>query len=298
MSDKSKQGGASPKNTGAPEPKDTTTTAGDVAAAGVTAPDAEAVEKQREDEAKAVEKAAAEEAEDRKVSAADKRAQTRAAKDVREEAKTDAEVRAGDAPRQGISRPEPDDTSGLSEVEKQRQEFLDERAKAEFGEAPDAEGDEALLTAAAPGGATTAVEGSKEGSTVVSQTAASPAPAGPLSGPLDPPQSRDVLNRAASEDDPDNRVYADEAGPRDVFEGTEATKARYVDADGNEVDYDGIFEDDGKSYVTAKQRVYETFIFPNTEVEGKRLAYAKGRRVPRGEAENVKRQISVHSPIV
>lgn len=65
---------------------------------------------------------------------------------------------------------------------------------------------------------------------------------------------------------------------------------RLVDADGNELSADDLFDDgDGsKTWVVAKTRVYEVFYYPNTTEEAKRLMFAQGRRVPRGQAEQIK----------
>lgn len=194
----------------------------------------------------------------------------------------------------GTESPEAEDTSGDADVQSQREDEAEAKAKAlAEGEAKNEE--EAALLAAAPGGQRTALTDGGEGSTTVSKTAAH---ARPASGPLDAPQAG-VENLDASDDDPDNRVYGDEAGPRDVHEDTEPTKARYVDAEGKALSADDIFEAvEGKSFVVTKVRVYEVFTFPNTDTEGKRLAYVAGKRVSVGEAANVKQQISVNAQIL
>ena len=224
---------------------------------------------------------------------AEKQRQTRAASEAREQAKADAEARAGAAEAE-VQESSFQAHEGDDPVSRQRREEAEKAAEAAKG--PEVSEEDRLLLAAAPGGQRTALTDGREGSTKVAHTAAQARP--PLSGPLSPPVT-DVENLAATDEDPDNRVYADEAGPRDVFEDTEPVKARYVDAEGNPLDWDEMFaEESGKTFVTAKVRVYETFIFPNTVVEGRRLAYSAGRRVARGEAENVRSQISVHSPIL
>lgn len=295
MAEKDKAAKKAAAAPGKPEPHDTTTTAGEVVGkSGIT--DAEAVQEQREQEAEAQVKVAEERGTDGSASRSEKGQQTRAAKPVQEQAAADAEARAeasegGGDGTQGTERPEPN-LGDNDPVQTQRDE--EAKAKVEAATGEEVSEEDARLLGAAPGGQRTAMTDGKEGSTTVSNTAASPRPSGPLAGPLSSPL-RDVENFAASEDDVDNRVYADEAGPREVFEDTETPEAEFIDADGNGLSYDEMFEDDGtKTFVTAKVRVYERFIFPNTTTEGRRLAYAAGRRVPRGEAENVKNRISQH----
>ena len=275
-----KTAAAAATGTDKPEPKDTANQTGADQGPGV-APSSD-VDAQREEEQQAALDAKTGDGSDEKAPSTDEASA--------EKAKADAEARmagsedGGDG-SQGTLKP--DTESSDDAVQAQRDEEAEAKAKARAeGEAKNEE--EALLLAAAPGGQRTALTDGNEGSTMVAHTAGSPRPA---SGPLDAPVA-DVENLAASDDDPDNRVYADEAGPRDVFEGTEGAKARFVDADGNEVTADDMFEDEGKTFVTTKMRVYEVFTFPNTQVEGKRLAYAAGRRVPRGEAENVKNSLT------
>jgi len=266
--------------TAKPEPKDTQGD-GNAAPADGVAPAAQ-VEQQREAEAKEQAKVAAEAGTGGAASPSEKGQQTRAAADVVEQAKADAEARAATVEEQrseALATPGGDDP-----VSRQRREEAEAAAAAKAeAEGTLSEKDKRLL-AAAPGGARTALAGGKEGSTVVTHTAANPRPA---SGPLDAPVTG-IENYAATEDDPDNRVYADEAGPRlgdDLVE----PERRFVDEAGNDLAYDAIFEDDpSKTFVTAKARVYETFVFPNTETEGRRLAYVPGKRVPRGEADNVR----------
>ena len=286
----------------APEPKDTANQSPTTEAPGV-APAEQVQEQRSEEQQAALDAAKAEEGTDANGPAtpAEKGQQTRAASDVREAAAADAEARAADSgdgeSTAGVTNPLAPNYEGSDDpVQVQRREEAEARtAKAAEATADLSEEDQRLL-GAAPGGQRTAMTGGREGSTKVTHTAAQSRP--PLSGPLDAPVTN-VENYAATEDDPDNRVYADEAGPRDVHEDTEATKARYVDEDGNAVTGDEMFDDDGtKTFVTTKMRVYEVFTFPNTKVEGRRLAYAAGRRVPRGEAENVKAQISVNSQFV
>jgi hypothetical protein len=277
----------------APEPHEAANASPAVDAPGV-APAAE-VEEQRTDEQQASLDAAVAAGTGGAATPAEKGQQTRAAAEVREQAEADAKARAAaEADTKAQQEQDTLDEAAASEdpVQRQRREEAEAAAKAAAG--PEVSEEDALLLAAAPGGQRTALTKGKEGSTTVTHTAAQKR--SPLSGPLHAPVN-DIENLRATEDDPDNRVYADEAGPRDVFKDTEATKARYIDADGNPLSYDDIFEDDGKTFVTTKTRVYETFVFPNTVTEGKRLAYAVGKRVPKGEAENVRNQISVHSPI-
>lgn len=280
--------------TDAPEPHDATNTESVTDAPGVAS--SEEVEAQRSDEEKAALAAAEARGEGGAATPSEKGQQTKAASDVREQAAADAESRMS-ATEEAASDPlAPNyETDSDDPVQAQRREEAEVKAAAAAGD--EVSEKDALLLAAAPGGQRTALTDGREGSTMVTHTAASPAP--PLAGPLHHPVN-DITNLAATEDDPDNRVYADEAGPRDVFEGTEAAKARYVDADGNKVGYDDIFDDPdaNKTFVVTKARIYEVFVFPNTTTEGRRLAYAAGKRVPRGEAENVRNQISVHSPIV
>lgn len=296
----------------APEPKDTTNAApGNDEATGVApAPEVQEQREQEQQEALDAAKAAQETEATGPATPAEKGQQTKAAADVREQAAADAEARAGLTQPEGegdgsedvvveggVRKPlDPNYVDSNDPVQVQRREEAEARDAAVAAGTADLSEEDQRLLGAAPGGQRTAMTKGKEGSTTVTHTAAQSRP--PLSGPLDAPVTG-IENYAATEDDPDNRVYADEAGPRDVFEDTDPVKARYVDADGNALDYDGIFEDvENKTYVTTKTRVYETFLFPNTTTEGKRLAYAAGKRVPRGEAENVRNQISVHSPIL
>lgn len=283
---------SSNKSAGAakPEPQDTENAKPEEPGAGTASPDE--VQKQREAEENANLTAAEAQGTGGAATPAEKGQQTKAAKDVVEQAQADAEARAEAAEPVEGDVIEPGYADSDDPVQKQRAEEAQAKADAAAGE-PVSEED-ALLLAAAPGGQRTALTGGKEGSTTVTHTAGHPRPA---SGPLDSPVTG-IENYAATDDDPDNRVYADEAGPRDVFD-DEPTKARYIDADGNALDYDDIFDssDTTKTFVTTKTRVYESFVFPNTTTEGKRLAYSAGKRVARGEAENVRNQISVHSPI-
>ena len=232
-------------------------------------------------------KAAREKAEAEAAAAEQQAADEKAATDTSQG--SDDTAPEGDGDTSGGSDIEADDTSGDDAVQAQREDEAKARSEAEA-----ANEEEAALLAAAPGGERTALAGGDEGSTTVSTTAGN---ARPASGPLDPPQA-DVENKDASDDDPDNRVYGDAAGPRDVHEDTEPVDAEFVDSDGNAVEYDDIFEDDGKTFVTTKVRVYEVFTFPNTTTEGKRLAYAQGRKVPRGEAENVRKRITKNAQIL
>lgn len=282
-----------------PEPKDTEN---QTEGAGTATADQKDVDAQREQEAKDAlpgDPSAA----DKREAKAEGKAQAEAAKPVVDAAKDEAAAIAKAAKDEAAGKGEgnpggvlrPDVRTSDDPVQQQRAEEAADAEKA-AAENPMLGGSkkERELLAAAPGGARTALTGAGEGSTTVSMTAASPRPA---SGPLDHPVTG-IENYAASEDDPDNRVYADEAGPRDVFDNTEGTKAAYIDRDGNSLDFEDMFEDDGKTFVVTKVRVYEVFRFPNTEVDGKRLAYAAGKRVPRGEAENVRNLISVNAQIV
>lgn len=108
------------------------------------------------------------------------------------------------------------------------------------------------------------------------------------STPLDPPadshtQAEPEQGHAASTTD---NVYA-EAGGRTI---AGEDYSRLVDAEGNEVSADSLFDDGDKSktFVTVKMRVYEEFYYPNTNEPAKRLLFAEGRRVPRAQAERIK----------
>lgn len=61
-----------------------------------------------------------------------------------------------------------------------------------------------------------------------------------------------------------------------------------VDEQGKKVSAGSLFEDDGKSYVIAKKRVFEQFYYPNTTEVAKRLLFVEGQRVNRAQAEKVK----------
>lgn len=162
--------------------------------------------------------------------------------------------------------------------------------------------EEQALLDAAPGGQRTLLTGSSEGSTKVRDTAAF---ASPASGPLHDPVN-DITNLNARDDDPDNRVYGDDAGPRDevltgvgvetqtrIVDGNgNAPETRFLDGEGNPLSYEDIFDDQpNRTFVTTKVRVREAFVYPNTDTVGYRIAYTEGKKVPRGEAENVRRMI-------
>lgn len=62
-----------------------------------------------------------------------------------------------------------------------------------------------------------------------------------------------------------------------------------VGEDGKSVSADSLFEDqDGKTFVTVKERVFEEFYYPNTTEKARRLLYVPGQRVNRAEAERIK----------
>lgn len=106
--------------------------------------------------------------------------------------------------------------------------------------------------------------------------------------PLDPPADADTQRQPEggyneSSTDP----VAAEAGRRTI---AGEDFLRLVDADGNELSADGLFDDSdaSKTFVTTKTRIYEEFHYPNTTEVAKRLLYAEGRRVPRFQADRIK----------
>lgn len=109
--------------------------------------------------------------------------------------------------------------------------------------------------------------------------------------PLDPPadthtQVRPLPGHAASTPD---MVYA-EAGGRTV---AGEDHVGLVDADGESVSIDGLFDDDPRfTYVIANQRVFEEFYYPNTTEKARRLLFVKGQRLPRYQAERIKATVA------
>lgn len=68
---------------------------------------------------------------------------------------------------------------------------------------------------------------------------------------------------------------------------------RFVDDDGHAIEASALFDDSdqSKTFVTAKQRVYEEFYYPNTTEVCRRQVFAAGKRVPRAQAEQIKAAI-------
>lgn len=63
-----------------------------------------------------------------------------------------------------------------------------------------------------------------------------------------------------------------------------------VGEDDEPLSSDGLFEevDGSKTFVLTKQRISEVFYYPGTTEKAKRLVFAKGKRVPRAQAERIK----------
>lgn len=109
----------------------------------------------------------------------------------------------------------------------------------------------------------------------------------PDSAPLDPPADAHTQTQPEQgyNDSSTNHVYA-AAGGRTI---AGEDHARFVDQDGTEIAPGDMFDDDpSKTYVTAKQRIYEEFYYQNTNEPARRLLYAQGRRVPRFVADRVR----------
>jgi hypothetical protein len=110
----------------------------------------------------------------------------------------------------------------------------------------------------------------------------------PAAAPLDPPADSHTQrepehgHKGSSTD----QTYAEVGGQTIAGE----NHVRLVDADGNTVSPDSLFNDvDPKfTYVEAAGRVYEEFTYPNTKRPVKRLLYVEGARVPRSQADRIK----------
>lgn len=111
--------------------------------------------------------------------------------------------------------------------------------------------------------------------------------AGPDSGPLEPPTDT-VYQRfpeAGYDLSSSDHTYASVGGRTVAGE----SHLGLVDEDGKPVKASSLFEDeDGKTFVTVKARVFEQFRYPNTVEVAKRLLYTPGQRVNRAEAERIK----------
>lgn len=114
--------------------------------------------------------------------------------------------------------------------------------------------------------------------------------------PLDPP--RDAATQTVPEQgynlSSTNHVYAEAGGTTVAGEDHKGL----TDADGNEVSTDDLFEDNpSQTFVTAKMRVYEEFVYPNTTETARRLLFVKGQRIPRAQAERIKAAEAVAPPV-
>lgn len=113
----------------------------------------------------------------------------------------------------------------------------------------------------------------------------------PESAPLDPPRDQQTQTKPETgyAESTTDQTYAETGGRTIAGE----NHVRLVDAEGNGLSADGLFDesDTTKTYVTTKTRIFEVFTYPNTTREATRLLYAEGRRVPRFQAERIKRAV-------
>lgn len=109
--------------------------------------------------------------------------------------------------------------------------------------------------------------------------------------PLDPPSDTPTQVEPAQGHNKSStdHVYA-EAGGRTV---AGEDHKRLVDENGRKVSANSLFDDtDGsKTFVIAKKRVFEEFYYPNTTTVARRLLFPAGKRIPRSQAEKIKRAI-------
>lgn len=188
----------------------------------------------------------------------------------KEKAKGKAADDAPENPENAAEQPEQregEDTSGNADVAEQRQ----------VNEPPNGPG-----TMTGPGTGTPAAPEStyRPPATLVNDDGS------PLDAPADThtqPQPEQGYNESSSD-----HVYA-AAGGRTIA--GEDFK-RVVGPDKKAVRASSLFEDnDGKTFVIAKDRVYEEFYYPGTTEVAHRLLFAKGARVPRARAEQIKAAI-------
>lgn len=111
----------------------------------------------------------------------------------------------------------------------------------------------------------------------------------PESAPLDPPedqagQTQPETGHAESTTD---QTYAESGGRTIAGE----NHVRLVGEDDDDLGPDDLFDDPDpvKTFVVTKARIFEVFTYPNTSREAKRLLYPEGARVPRFQAERIKR---------
>lgn len=107
------------------------------------------------------------------------------------------------------------------------------------------------------------------------------------SGPLEAPQDAKRQTEPAEgyEGSSTDHTYAAAGGRTVAGEKHEGL----VDEDGKKVSAKSLFNDeDGKTFVTVKKRVYEQFYYPNTTEPASRLLFVEGQRVNRAEAERIK----------
>lgn len=120
---------------------------------------------------------------------------------------------------------------------------------------------------------------SRPPATIVNETPG----AAPLSPPADHGTQREpALGYPSSSTD---QTYAEVGGRTIAGE----NHVQLVDQNNNPVDIDSLFTDEGGrfTHVTATQRVYERFTYPNSKRADKRLIFAKGARVPRAQAARI-----------
>lgn len=113
----------------------------------------------------------------------------------------------------------------------------------------------------------------------------------PDGAPLEPPTDTKTQVEPAQGYNESSTDHVMAAAGRITYAG-EDYKA-IVGDDGKKVTPGNLFDDsDGsKTFVTAKQRVYEEFYYPNTTEVCQRLLFPAGARVPRAQAESIKQAI-------
>lgn len=114
----------------------------------------------------------------------------------------------------------------------------------------------------------------------------------PDAAPLDPPADAKTQTEPEHGHDASSTDHSYAAAGGRTIAGE--SHVRLVDGDDNDVSADELFDDPDpvKTFVTGKQRVYEVFTFPNTTREAKRLLFTEGTRIPRFQAEQIKRQVA------
>lgn len=113
------------------------------------------------------------------------------------------------------------------------------------------------------------------------------------SAPIEPPdrQTQALPEQGYDSSSTDN-IVAIAGGKTMAGENTVAL----VNEDGELVDVDDIFNDadPAKTFVVTKTRVFERFTYPRAHTHTERLLFAAGRKVPRWQAEEIKRTIKSH----